>query len=266
MSVITISRGTFSGGKTLAEGLSSRLGFRLIDREVIVTRAVAHGISEKDLRSALERPPAAQGTTLEHKKYIYLALFQAALTEEVRAGRAIYHGLLGNLLLQGGSPILRLRVIAPLGYRIRITRERLGLNHAEAVAHIERMDQDRRKWTRYLYGVDWEDPTLYDLIVNLGHIGIDDACRAVAGMIQGGAFELTPERQAVMDDLALGARAKAELALNPFTANLEVGVEARGGSVAVTGELYEQAEEVERVIRAIPGVTDLAVRDLSPAG
>jgi hypothetical protein len=72
------------------------------------------------------------------------------------------------------------------------------------------MDEDRRKWTRYLYGVDWEDPSLYDLVINLEHISIDQACHLVIGMTKEAAFDL---------------------ALNPFTANLEVEVHAASGSI-----------------------------------
>jgi len=36
MSVITISRGTFSGGKAIADCLSRRLGYRCIDRDTII--------------------------------------------------------------------------------------------------------------------------------------------------------------------------------------------------------------------------------------
>jgi len=39
MAVITISRGSFSGGKMLAECLAEKLGYRCIDRDVIVEKA-----------------------------------------------------------------------------------------------------------------------------------------------------------------------------------------------------------------------------------
>lgn len=260
MSVITISRGTFSGGKTLAECLSFKLGYRCIDRDVIVERAAARGVSEHDLRAALEQPPTALAT-LNHGKYVYLALIQAALAEEVRGGRAIYHGLLGHLLLKGGMGVLRLRVIAPMDLRIRLARERLELSRNEVIAHIRKMDEDRRKWTRYLYGVDWEDPCLYDLVINLEHISIDEACRLVTGMTKEAAFEFSPESQRALNDVALASRVRAELALNPFTANLEVEVHATSGSIWIKGSLFEQREDVERVVQGVPGVTGITVEE-----
>lgn len=264
MSIITISRGTFSGGKMLAECLSRRLGYRCIDRDVLVERAAAQRVSQQELRTALEEPPTLPGR-FNHKRYIYLALMQAALMEEVRTGQAIYHGLAGHLLLRGAPGLLRLRIVAPMDFRIRMAQERLKLSRSEVIAHIEKMDQDRRKWAQFLYGVDWGDPSHYHLVINLEDISIDQACLLVISMLEQRGFEFSPECQARMNELALASRVRAELALNPFSSNLEVEVEASGGSVSIRGDLYEQLEEVQRVVWAVPGVTGLAVHELASA-
>ena len=85
MSVITISRGTMSGGKLIAETLAKELDFRCIDRDVIVEKAAASGVSHEELRNALDKPPSLLDR-FRHKKYLYLTLIQAALAEEVKAG------------------------------------------------------------------------------------------------------------------------------------------------------------------------------------
>lgn len=259
MSVITVSRGTFSGGKILAECIAQQLGYRCIDRDVIVERAAASGVSQEELRSALEKPPTLL-ERFQHRKYLYLTLIQAALAEEVRTGRAVYHGNAGHLLLKGAGPVLRTRIIAPLEFRIHMCQERLKLNRSEAVAYIQKMDQDRRKWTHYLYGVDWGDPQQYDLVVNLEHITIEDACQMVAGFIRTQkCFEFGPECQASMDNLALASSIKAKLALHPPTSDLEVEVVAEGAKVWIHGRLNraDQLEEVSQIARAVPGVSDI---------
>ena len=157
MSVITISRGTFSGGKMLAECIAARLGYRCIDRDAIVEKAAVPGISQEALKDALQKPPSFLDR-IKHKKYAYLTLIQAALVEEVRAGKAVYHGNAGHLLLKGGPPVLRTRIIAPMESRVKAAMERMNLSHSEAVAQIHRVDQDKRKWTHYLYGVEWGEP------------------------------------------------------------------------------------------------------------
>jgi hypothetical protein len=90
MAIVTISRGTFSGGKMLAECLGRTLGYPCIDRDMLVKTAATASASEFDLRAALEQPPQFPGR-FSHKRYIYLALMQAALAERVRGGDAVYH-------------------------------------------------------------------------------------------------------------------------------------------------------------------------------
>ncbi len=266
MSVITISRGTFSGGKALAECLAQKLNYRCVDRDVIVERAAASGVSQEDLRAALEKPPSFLDR-FQHKKYIYLALIQSALAEEVRTGKAVYHGNAGHLLLAGGTPVLRTRIIAPMEFRIRMCQTRLRLERAEAVAYIEKMDSQRRKWTQFLYGVDWGDPTLYDLVVNLEHVSIEQACDVIGRLAKKRCFEFTPECQGKMDDLALASRVRADLAVNPSTSGIEVEVSARQGSVRIKGKLSsaDQVEEVRGVALAAPGVADVDVSQLTTA-
>lgn len=265
MSVITISRGSFSGGKTLAECLARRLGYRCIDRDVIVERAAAYGVSQDDLRAALEKPPSFMDR-FQHKKYLYLALIQAALAEEVRTGKAIYHGLAGHLLLKGGHPILRTRIIAPLESRVQMIQERLKYSHNDALAYIERVDEGRKKWTQFLYGVDWGDPTLYDIVINLEHINLEEACHIISSMVIERSFEFTPECQQRMDDLALGSRVRADLAIAPATADLELEVTAHEGVVSIKGKVstLSQINEVKKVATAASGVISLNLDELMP--
>jgi cytidylate kinase len=265
MSVITISRGSFSGGKILAECLSRRLGYRCIDRDVIVERAAAYGVSQDDIREAMEKPPGFLDR-FKHKRYLYLALVQAALAEEVRSGRAIYHGLAGHLLLKGGHPILRTRIIAPMEFRIQTVQERLKYSRNAAIAYIEKVDQDRRKWTQFLYGVDWGDPSLYDLVLNLEYVTIEEACRMISSLVIERRFEFTPECQQKMEDLALGSRVRADLAINPSTSDLELEVVAHQGAIAIKGKVptIGQIDEVKRVATTTPGVESLNIDELAP--
>jgi cytidylate kinase len=257
MAVITISRGTFSGGKMLAECLAENLGYRCIDRDVIVERAASRGVAQRELEDVLEKPPRYLDR-YRHKKYVYLALIQAALTEEVREGRAVYHGNAGHLLLRG-SHVLRTRIIAPMEFRLSMAQERLTLSRAEAADHIQRMDQDRRRWTHYLYGVDWGDPSLYDIVLNLEHMEIRGACDIIVAASRQKQFQDSPESLASMADLALSSRVRAELAVAGTLWELEFEVTARAGSVSVAGRLSspEQADDIERLARSVPGVREL---------
>ncbi|MCX6543284.1 MAG: cytidylate kinase family protein [Acidobacteria bacterium] len=258
MPVITISRGSFSGGKMLGECLADRLGYRCIDRDVIVARAAAYGVPQEALRDALSKPPSFWDR-FRHTKYVYLTLIQAALTEEVRAGQAVYHGNAGHLLLRGVSHVLRTRIIAPMPFRVSAVQDRLTMSESDALAHIQKMDQDRQKWTQYLYGVDWGDPSLYDLVLNLESLDIQAACTIIGQMAAERCFAETAESQAAMEDLTLASRVRASLAVANRTSTLEVEVSARGGAVTITGKLptADRAADLQAIVRQVPGVTDV---------
>ena len=267
MAVVTISRGSFTGGKTLAECLAQKLSFRCVDRDVIVERAAASGVAQEELLEALLKPPTFL-ERFQHKRYIYLALIQAALAEEARTGKVVYHGNAGHLLLKGPGPILRVRIIAPLDFRLAMVRDRLKISEKEALDYIQKVDQDRKKWTQFLYGVDWADPSLYDMVISLERMNISEACDLLSAAIkQLKCFEFTTECQNAMDDLALASRVRATLAIDSSTSHLEVEVEASDGLVRVRGKVPTPGEldNVRQVAQAVPGVGRVDLEGLIPA-
>ena len=247
----------------LAESVARKLGYRCVDRDHIIQKAAAWGVSQDDLRTAIERPPTFLGQS-HHTKYIYLAFIRAALTDEVRTGNAIYHGLAGHLLLGKGPHVLRTRIIAPMEFRIARLQDRQKCNRKEAIAYIEKMDQERRKWTRFLYGVDWADASLYDLVLNLEQMNLEEACDVICSASQLKYFEFTPECQKAMNDLATASRVKAILAMNPATSNNEVEVVAQAGSVSIKGDIAapDQVKRIGSIVMAVPGVTEVHLDQL----
>lgn len=264
MSVITISRGTFSGGVMLAECLSRELGYRCVDREVIVERAAARGVPQEMLRDALQKPPTLL-ERIQHTKYLYLVLIQAALIEEVRAGAVVYHGNAGHLLLKGGPRILRVRIIAPVEFRIAMARHRLKFTREEAIEYLAKADQDRRRWTQYLYGVDWGEPANYDVVLNLESTDISGACQTVAALVRERRFDLNPEWIGAMDELALASSVRTELALNERTAHMEFDVVAKGHAVHIAGAASGiwEVEQVRRVAETVAGVESVNLDEVS---
>jgi cytidylate kinase len=260
MAVITISRGSFSGGRMLAESAAARLGYRCLDRDAIVEKAAAYGVSHQGLRDALERPPTLWDR-FRHTKYVYLTLIQAALAEGVREGNAVYHGNAGHLLLRGVSHVMRTRIIAPMAFRIAAVQVQHPLSADEAVAHIQKTDHDRQTWAHYLYGIDWSDASLYDLVLNLEHLTLEQACEIIAAVARQDAFKETPASRAAMHDLALASRVQAHLAVTRGTLHLEVDVTARDGLVVVRGTWSDraQAEDVRAVVARLPGVAGVEV-------
>ncbi len=266
MPIITISRGSFSGGKSLAEALSQRLGYRCIDRDQLIQKAAEWGVSEHDLKTAIEEPPKFWGQS-QHTKYLYLAFIQAALAQEAQKGDLIYHGLAGHLLLGKGPHVLRTRIIAPMEYRIAKVERRLKYTRKQAIAYIQKMDEDRRKWTQFLYGVDWTDASLYDLVVNLEQMSPQEACDVIATAAELKCFASTAATQRAIEDLAVASLVKANLAMNPDTCEPQLEVLAHGGSVSIKGKIDGpgQAKKIRSFVQTIPGVKAVHLQELELA-
>lgn len=267
MPIITISRGTGSGGELLAERLAEELGYAAVSREDIVADASEFGAEEEDLRLALLKPPSVW-SRFSHQRSRYVAFVQAALCERVKEGKVVYHGNAGHLLLPGVSHVICVRLIAPLDLRIQMLKERLQMDEDDAQAFIQKIDRQREQWTRFLYGVDWLDPSLYDLCVNLRTLDIPDAVGLVLCASRASRFQPTPESIKAMADLILASRVRAALAAEERTAGAEVEVRADNGIVALRGRLRPPSlvDAVLEVAARVEGVdrvdrTDLAAPD-----
>lgn len=200
MAIITISRGTFSGGKELAECVAARLGYPVVSREEIVSTSPWFGIPVEKL-TATDQPPEFWNRLDEQRK-AYMQLVQSGLCERGRTGNLVYHGHAAHILLPGVSHVLRVRVIADMEYRVQAAMRDQKLGRQEAEAYIEATDRERRDWVRFLYGVEWGDSSLYDLVLNLSHVSLEGACSTVAFMAKLEEFKPTPRSLAIMEELA----------------------------------------------------------------
>jgi cytidylate kinase len=139
----------------------------------------------------------------------YIAYVRATLCKEVKDDNVVYHGLGGNLLIGVLPHLIRVRVIADMEFRIKAAMERNQMTRKEAIDHIKKVDEKRVKWTKFLYHVDWGDPSLYDLVINLENLGISDACEIVSKATTFDRFKTTPEAQKLMNDLELSTEVRA---------------------------------------------------------
>lgn len=259
MSIITISRGSLSGGQELAERVARRLAYRCISREVLVEAAAKFGVPELKLSEYLEKMPGFW-ERLTTSRRLYLLFIQAAMCEFALQGRVVYHGQAGQQLLQGIDHVLKVRLIAPLEYRIKAAMERQGLSREAAARFIRQVDEERLRRMRYLFDIDWRDPTLYDVVVNLAQMRLETAADVVISLAQGAEYQPTPASEKALADLTLGCRVKAAVAAHPATLGIEVEARADDGMVWLSGviEFAEMVPEIVQVAENVPGVKEVS--------
>jgi cytidylate kinase len=228
MAVITISRGSFSHGREIAEKTAKMLGYECVSREILVEAAQLFNVSEKKLMRSLNDAPGIL-ERMVHGREQYLEYIKAALLEYARKGNMIYHGHAGHLLLTEIPQVLKVRIIADKDDRINLLQKRKNVTREAAVEIIENEDKNRIHWTRYLYKTDIHDPKLYDIVINIGNLTIEDACEIICLAAQSKTYRMTDASKQAVEDLAIASRLRA--ALQPVC-DAEVFVE--NGDVYVT--------------------------------
>lgn len=261
MPIITISRGSYSRGKAAAEQAAARLGYTVVSRDLLLEASDRYRIPEIKLVRAIHDAPGILDR-LRHSPQAYIAFIRAALAERVAADNVVYHGLAGHLLLKGIPHVLKVRITADLDQRVASEMEREGIGAQEARRIIVADDLQRRRWTKSLYGHDPWDSDLYDLVIRVGALPLEDAVSFICSAAGRPAFQSTPASRQQVRDLALACRIKAAL-VNDFP---HVGVTSQHGNAIVHIKDRDLGgarlhRKIEALRREIPGLFHLEVHE-----
>ena len=263
MPIITISRGSYSKGKEVAEKVAQRLGYDCISREILVEASEHFNIPEIKLVRALHDAPSVL-ERFTYGKEKYLAFFEAAFLDNVRKDNVVYHGLGGHFYLKGVKHVLKVRILADLEDRVRLEMEREKISRDEALYVLKKDDQERRQWSLRLFGADTWDPNLYDLVIHIRKITVEDAVDIITHTVRLDHFRTTSESQEAIEDLATAARVKARL----IDACPSVRVRAKDQVVYVDTQagatVAEQlGDELKVLAKQVSGVKEVKI-DISP--
>jgi cytidylate kinase len=261
MCIITIQRGTRSGGEALAKELAEHLGYPILGREVLHDAATQLGVPVQDVGEKMEDQPGRFGWTPLITK-LYVAAVRAALAEHARDGNLVYHGLAGGFLLRNLPGVLRVRLIAPIELRVHALMESSGMDEDSAEAFIQDVDDARSRWVKNVYGQDIFDSTLYDMVLNLGSFSIPEACEVVVVAASRPEFEMTPARMEELENFRLACEVRLALLECLGTQNLNLDATVSKGVAVVTGEapLLNTGEvgfQITEMAASVPGVKEV---------
>ncbi len=263
MAVVTVSSEMGSGGPEIGSALAQRLGYRYVDREVISEAARRYGLPEHKLADLDERKPSLfQRFDVETRRYMLGT--QTALCDFATTDNVVLMGRGGQWLLRGIPHVLRVRITAPFDVRVRRLADKRqgqrGQGSPRAFADMVREDDMGRSGRmRYLYDVDIEDASLYDVVIGTTTVTIESAVEILTRLVQRAELATTPEGQALCADRALAAKVELALAASAKTRKLRVIVTAQNGVVTLEGaaDLWDAAG----IARQVPGVIEVDTKE-----
>ncbi len=262
MALLLVSRGSFSGGQLISQCLSKTTGMRCLTREDLVAVVNTHGELANQVVTSMAR--AAQDyNRLSSLRRPYKILMQRALLGYIRQGDVAYFGYSGHLLLPGIMHAARVRIIAPVHLRVDLLMQREKITEVQARERISQVDEERSRWTRFMYGKSLKDPELFDLCINVDRISFCTACNMLVNLVQQSDFAATVESLAAVENRYLSTGVLAALLDSPETLDLELAATADNGYVTLEGPYLEdeQRQMVLDVARSIPGVTDVQYKE-----
>lgn len=261
MSIITISRGSYSRGKEVAEKLAEKLGYECISRDVLIEASNLFNVPEFKLIRAIHDAPSLL-ERYSRGKDRYIADIRAAFLRHMQQDNIVYHGLAGQYFVQEIPHVLKVRILADIDTRVAEEMKRENISAREARYILKKDDDERRKWGRHIWGIDPWDPNLYNMVLHIGSLTVEAAVELIHYAVNLPAFQPTEESRRQLADLALAAQVEACL-VEHYT----VSAMARDGKVCVTlnepvNRTNRISPHVESLVRKISGISDMEIRYL----
>lgn len=206
MSVITIARQFGAGGKTLGGIVAEKLGYALIDEEIVELLAQETNVSSETV-DAVERQTGSEGlfsrilTRLGpyRKGYVkaatesrpgymdgnlYIALLHKLIPRLADQDNAVIIGRGGQYILADRPDTFHFLLIASLKHRIEFIMEHYNLDAKKAQTVVEEHTKRRLNLYRYFARLDYEKPELYHLVLNMNWLNLQEAAALVCRLVE----------------------------------------------------------------------------------
>lgn len=194
---ITLTREFGCQAHALAEALQKRLNARtkgepwvIVGREVIDEVAKMSGFTVGQIEKS-ENTPASLKAIFS----MFLDRTSAEETEIFTHMRRVIRGFAerGHCIIIGrGAPhitqdlanCIHLRLVAPMAYKIDTISSKYGMNQAEALDHIDRLQGQREAFVQRFVNERTDNPNLYHLIMNNARMDTEGLALLVDGYLQ----------------------------------------------------------------------------------
>jgi len=249
-----------SGGMSIARRVAETLNLELYDDQRLREQAVTMGIQSEDLIGLYEKKPGFFDRLLSSKPEAYKDLMESVVYQVSREGAGVIIGHGSQVLLQAFGCALHVLVHASEPYRIQNIMKHQKLDRESAQRLIRKSDHEKGGFFRFAFNQDWDDPAIYDLIINAEKIGMDAAAKIIIETAQLDEIKtcsltaLETIEKLSQQRLILAALAKYNL--NRTLLNVDV---PEKGAVVIRGFTYSEADKQQavQIVKAVPGISDV---------
>lgn len=201
--LITISREFGAGGSLLAGRVAEKLGWQLIDNEMVDEVARRAGLTPADVAQREERGPtfaerlaralvAATPEVLapmdidapEAEEARLVRITEQVVADACAAANVVMVGRAAVAVIGRRDDALHVKVVASQDHRAGVIAERDGISRDDAARRVRNNDAHRGRYHRQWYDRDWQDPHNYHLVVNTEWLGMDRAVDVIVSAVR----------------------------------------------------------------------------------
>jgi cytidylate kinase len=268
MAVIAITQHVGMRGTDLARLTAERLGYRLLTSEQLVAATSRTYNVPAEALAIVDERRSTFWTRFRTDTGRFSAFFRALVLKEMARDQLVVIGRSVAQILPEVGCGMRVRLCGPISERMHIAATEEGLTAALAEARIRDYDREVRARIQRLFAIDIDDPSNYNLVVNVFAVPLESSAALLAAFAAEVDHAVTSEQWGRMRDAALTAEIRAALLSHPKLGNAPFRVQSSNGAVQVIGLgiLPPWDDVVSEVVRRVKGVKSVQVlnQDLPP--
>jgi cytidylate kinase len=207
MSVITIARQFGAGGKTLGNLVADKLGYVLVDEEIVEMVAQEANVSP-DWADSIAKETGSEGILTRllsklgpfRKGYVgiameknpgyldgnlYIALLHKVIPMIASQDNVVIIGRGGQYILADHPDTYHFLMIADMEHRINFMMEHYNLDGKQAQLVVDKQGKRRFNLYRYFARTDYDHPNLYHMVYNMNRVELEEAVQAVFQLVAG---------------------------------------------------------------------------------
>jgi cytidylate kinase len=256
MPVIALTQGMGSLAQDIAEQLAAELNLATLQHEVAERVAEKMHVS----RSLINRLRGGKAGTIERLRTDRhaMALYSAEEVLEAAAkGNVVIRGWGATQLLRPVPHVPCVRIMRPFEQRVQWLMNEIDTDdRSVAEAEIRRSDQANASRMHEQFGVEWNQPVLFDMVLNTDRLSVDSCVQMIKSLLARPEFAETEASRALLQGMALSARVRAALRAHDATDGVDITIDSVDGQVTLRGIVADVDEKAAalQVCAAVAGV------------
>ncbi len=206
MGIIVIARGSCERGKQIAENLAEKMGYDCSSKEILLKNSKQDGPPKKLMPEKIQ-DDSSICNSVNNDNREDTTFTREAFLKYLQGDNVVYHSYSSHLFIREIPNIFKIKIIATVDYRVKLLIEKDNISEERARQRIYDIDVERWKWESYLYGLDKNDDELYDLVLKIDCLGVNDLVDFIYKVAGYPCFQSTPETRLKLKQMHAAARA-----------------------------------------------------------